>query len=120
MIRSRLDSIRARLLAAAALAPEAVGYWFAGHVSAEPASRLAAAALGLVAGLWHGRSPLQGSEAGQRALQAAANASATPHQRRRVRSRPTLPLSWNASVGCPSLPSPMWPVATPTTRPCSS
>lgn len=36
----------------------------------------AAAALGLVAGLWHGRSPLQDSEAGQRALQAAANASA--------------------------------------------
>lgn len=36
----------------------------------------AAAALGLVAGLWHGRSPLQDSEAGQRALQAAANATA--------------------------------------------
>ncbi len=34
-------------LAAAALAPQAVDYWFAGHVSAEPASRLAVAELGL-------------------------------------------------------------------------
>lgn len=34
-------------LVAAALAPRATGYWFAGHVSAEPGSRLAVAALGL-------------------------------------------------------------------------
>lgn len=34
-------------LVAAALSPQARDYWFAGHVSAEPASRLAAAHLGL-------------------------------------------------------------------------
>ncbi|MDO5711451.1 MAG: nicotinate-nucleotide--dimethylbenzimidazole phosphoribosyltransferase, partial [Micrococcales bacterium] len=34
-------------LVAAALSPDACGYWFAGHVSAEPASRLATADLGL-------------------------------------------------------------------------
>ncbi|UNK58289.1 TlpA family protein disulfide reductase [Pseudoxanthomonas daejeonensis] len=35
-----------------------------------------AGAIGLLAGLWHGRSPLQDSEAGQRALQAMADATA--------------------------------------------
>lgn len=34
-------------LVAAALSPHAAGYWFAGHVSAEPASHLAVADLGL-------------------------------------------------------------------------
>ena len=37
---------------------------------------VAAGAIGLLAGLWHGRSPLQDSEAGQRALQAMADATA--------------------------------------------
>ncbi|WP_372018237.1 TlpA family protein disulfide reductase [Pseudoxanthomonas sp. 10H] len=47
----------------------------------KPAARLllvaaAAGVAGLLAGVWHGRSPLQDSDAGQRALQAMADATA--------------------------------------------